>query len=95
MPEARGQAVARVQQAEAYREEVIANAEGEVVSFEKLLAEYEKAPKVTRDRLYLDAIQSVLSSSTKIMVDVEGGNNLLYLPLDKIMEQNKKRDDDE
>ena len=95
VPEARGQAVARVQQAEAYREEVIANAEGEVVRFEKLLAEYKKAPKVTRDRLYLDAIQSVLSSSTKIMVDVEGGNNLLYLPLDKIMEQNKKRDDDE
>ena len=59
------------------------------------MAEYKKAPKVTRDRLYLDAIQSVLSSSTKIMVDVEGGNNLLYLPLDKIMEQNKKRDDDE
>lgn len=95
VPEARGQAVARVQQAEAYREEVIANAEGEVVRFEKLLAEYKKAPKVTRDRLYLDAIQSVLSSSTKIMVDVEGGNNLLYLPLDKIMEQNNKRNDDE
>ena len=95
MPEASGQAVARVQQAEAYREEVIANAEGEVVRFEKLLAEYKKAPKVTRDRLYLDAIQSVLSSSTKIMVDVEGGNNLLYLPLDKIMEQNNKRNDDE
>ena len=77
------------------RDRVIANAEGEVVRFEKLLAEYIKAPKVTRDRLYLDAIQSVLSSSTKIMVDVEGGNNLLYLPLDKIMEQNNKRNDDE
>ena len=56
---------------------------------------YQKAPKVTRDRLYLDAIQSVLSNSTKIMVDVEGGNNLLYLPLDKIMEQNKKAEDDD
>ena len=95
VPEARGQGVARVQAAEAYREEVIANAEGEVVRFEKLLAEYQKAPKVTRDRLYLDAIQSVLSNSTKIMVDVEGGNNLLYLPLDKIMEQNKKAEDDD
>ena len=95
VPEARGQGVARVQAAEAYREEVIANAEGEVVRFEKLLAEYQKAPKVTRDRLYLDAIQSVLSNSTKIMVDVEGGNNLLYLPLDKIMEQNKKSEDDD
>ena len=63
--------------------------------FNKLLAEYQKAPKVTRDRLYLDAMQGVLSNSTKIMVDVEGGNNLLYLPLDKIMEQNKKQDEEE
>ena len=81
--------------AEFYREEVIAKAEGEVVRFNKLLAEYQKAPKVTRDRLYLDAMQGVLSNSTKIMVDVEGGNNLLYLPLDKIMEQNKKQDEEE
>jgi membrane protease subunit HflK len=65
------------------------------VRFNKLLAEYQKAPKVTRDRLYLDAMQGVLSNSTKIMVDVEGGNNLLYLPLDKIMEQNKKQDEEE
>jgi membrane protease subunit HflK len=56
------------------------------------LQEYSKAPEVTRDRLYLDALQSVLTNSTKIMVDVEGGNNLLYLPLDKIMEENKKQD---
>ena len=63
--------------------------------FNKLLAEYQKAPKVTRDRLYIDAMQGVLSNSTKIMVDVEGGNNLLYLPLDKIMEQNKKQDEEE
>ena len=95
VPEARGQAEARIQAAEAYREEVIAKAEGEVVRFNKLLAEYKKAPKVTRDRLYLDAMQGVLSNSTKIMVDVEGGNNLLYLPLDKIMEQNKKQDEEE
>jgi membrane protease subunit HflK len=59
-----------------------------------LLEEYKKAPKVTRDRLYIDAMQSVLSNSTKVMVDVEGGNNLLYLPLDKIMEQNKKSEED-
>ena len=95
VPEARGQAVARIQDAQAYQAEVIANAEGEVVRFEKLLSEYKKAPKVTRDRLYLDAMQSVLSNSTKIMVDVEGGNNLLYLPLDKIMEQNKKQEDED
>ena len=95
VPEARGQAQARIRGAEAYKEEVVAKAEGEVDRFNKLLAEYVKAPEVTRDRLYLDALQSVLSNSTKIMVDVEGGNNLLYLPLDKIMEENKKKGDDD
>ena len=95
VPEARGQAQARIRGAEAYKEEVVAKAEGEVDRFNKLLAEYKKAPEVTRDRLYLDALQSVLSNSTKIMVDVEGGNNLLYLPLDKIMEENKKKGDDD
>jgi membrane protease subunit HflK len=95
VPEARGQAQARIRGAEAYKEEVVAKAEGEVDRFNKLLAEYQKAPEVTRDRLYLDALQSVLSNSTKIMVDVEGGNNLLYLPLDKIMEENKKKGDDD
>lgn len=94
VPEARGQAQARIRGAEAYKEEVVAKAEGEVERFNQLLAEYLKAPEVTRNRLYLDALQSVLSNSTKIMVDVEGGNNLLYLPLDKIMEENKKKGDD-
>ena len=93
VPEARGQAQARIRGAEAYKEEVVAKAEGEVERFNQLLEEYSKAPEVTRDRLYLDALQSVLSNSTKIMVDVEGGNNLLYLPLDKIMEENKKQED--
>ena len=92
VPEARGQAQARIRQAEGYKLEVVANAEGEVARFSNLLNEYKKAPEVTRDRLYLDALQSVLSNSTKIMVDVEGGNNLLYLPLDKIMEENKKQE---
>ena len=95
VPIARGKAVAEVKAAEAYKGEVVARAEGEVDRFDKLLAEYLKAPEVTRDRLYLDALQSVLSNSTKIMVDVEGGNNLLYLPLDKIMEENKKKGDDD
>ena len=95
VPIARGKAVAEIKAAEAYKGEVVARAEGEVDRFNKLLAEYLKAPEVTRDRLYLDALQSVLSNSTKIMVDVEGGNNLLYLPLDKIMEENKKKGDDD
>ena len=92
VPEARGQAQARIRNAEGYKLEVVANAEGETERFSQLLEEYSKAPDVTRDRLYLDALQSVLTNSTKIMVDVEGGNNLLYLPLDKIMEENKKQE---
>ena len=95
VPEARGKAQAVIKEAEGYRLAVVANAEGEVDRFNKLLEEYTKAPVVTRDRLYLDALQSVLSNSTKVMVDVEGGNNLLYLPLDKIMEENKKKGDDD
>ena len=94
VPEARGQAFARIQAAEAYREEVVANAEGEAVRFDKLLAEYQKAPKVTRDRLYLDALQGLYSNSTKVLMDVEGGNNLMYLPLDKILEQNKSEEEE-
>jgi membrane protease subunit HflK len=94
VPEARGRAFARIQAAEAYREEVVANAEGEAERFEKLLTEYQKAPKVTRDRLYLDALQGLYSNSTKVLMDVEGGNNLMYLPLDKILEQNKSEEED-
>ena len=72
--------------AQAYKEEVIAKAEGEAERFELLLGEYEKAPEVTRRRLYLETVQDVLASSSKVMVDVEGGNNMMYLPLDKIVE---------
>ncbi len=85
IPEARGIAQRMIEEATAYRERVIAQAEGEAQRFEYLLAEYNKAPKVTRDRLYLDAVQNVMENSSKVMVDVEGGNNMLYLPLDKII----------
>jgi len=84
IPEARGEAQKAIEQANAYRDQVIARAEGEANRFNKLLAEYQLAQKVTRDRLYIDAMESVLSRSSKIMVDVEGGNNLMYLPLDKL-----------
>jgi membrane protease subunit HflK len=94
VPEARGQAEARIQEAEGYKKEVVSKAEGEVSRFNKLLEEYKKAPEVTRARLEIDMNQSVYSNSTKIIVDTEGGNNLLYLPLDKIMEQNKKSEED-
>lgn len=84
IPEARGEAQKAIEQANAYRDQVIARAEGEADRFNKLLTEYRLAQKVTRDRLYIDAMESVLSRSSKIMVDVEGGNNLMYLPLDRL-----------
>ena len=84
IPEARGQAQRQFEEAGAYKEQVIANAEGEAERFNKLLAEYQKAPEVTRERLYLDAVQRVYANTNKVMVDVEGGNNVMYLPLDKM-----------
>ena len=93
MPVARGDAQRQLQDAEGYKQKVIAIAEGESQRFEALLPEYQKAPEVTRERLYLDALEEVYSSSTKVMIDVEGGNNLLYLPIDQIMK--KAEEDDE
>lgn len=84
VPEARGGAQRMLEEAMAYKEQVLANAEGEAERFNKLLAEYQKAPEVTRERLYLDAVQTFLGNNNKVMVDVEGGNNLMYLPLDKL-----------
>lgn len=84
VPEARGRAQRQIEEATAYRDQVIARAEGEAQRFEKLLAEYSEAKEVTRDRLYIDALQSVFSNSSKVMVDVQGGNNLMYLPLDQL-----------
>ena len=84
VPEARGKAQREIEEANAYREQVIANAEGEADRFSNLLAEYRKAPEVTRKRLYLDAVQEVFSKTSKVLVDVEGGNNMMYLPLDKL-----------
>ncbi len=87
LPKARGAAARLVEEANAYKAKVIAEAEGEAARFESILAEYQKAPVVTRERLYIDALESVLQRSSTVMVDVEGGNNLLYLPLDKIIRQ--------
>ena len=85
LPKARGAAARILEEADAYEKEVVAKAEGEAERFTKLLKEYNKAPQITRDRLYLDMMESVLNKSSKVMVDVKGGNNLLYLPLDKLM----------
>ena len=85
LPKARGAAARMLEEADAYEQEVVANAEGESQRFDQLLNEYRKAPEITRDRLYLDMMERVLNNSSKVMIDVEGGNNLLYLPLDKLM----------
>ena len=86
IPLARGKAVQIIEEAKAYRVKLIKSAEGEALRFIKLYEEYQKAPEVTRERLYLESVESVLDNSTKIMIDVDGGNNLLYLPLDKILD---------
>jgi len=70
---------------------VVARAEGEATRFTKLLTEYQKAPEVTRERLYLVAMEDVLSNASKVMVDVEGGNNMMVLPLDQIMQNQSIR----
>lgn len=85
IPRARGNAQQALEQAGAYKFRVVQSARGETDRFLKLLAEYEDAPAVTRERLYIEAIEDVLSASGKVLVDVEGGDNLMYLPLDKIM----------
>ncbi len=91
LPRARGEAVRRIQDAEAYREGVIANAQGEAARFEKLLVEYQKAPEVTRERLYIEAIEDVYAEANKVLMDASGSGNLLYLPIDKIIEQQQQR----
>jgi membrane protease subunit HflK len=87
IPKARGTASRLQQEADGYRQRVIANAEGEASRFKQVLAEYAKAPAVTRERLYIETMQQVLASTSKIMLDYKGGGNLLYLPLDKLMQQ--------
>lgn len=89
VPRARGEAVRRQQEAEGYRARVVADAQGEAARFELLLAEYKKAPEVTRRRLYLEAMEEIYGASNKVLVDADGGNNLLYLPVDKILEQRR------
>jgi membrane protease subunit HflK len=87
IPESRGKAQRIIEEANGYKAKVIVEASGEANRFENLLTEYNKAPFVTRERLYLDAVQDVMSKSSKVLVDIEGGNNMLYLPLDKITQQ--------
>ncbi len=85
IPRSRGNGARLIEESTGYRESIIAKAEGESSRFNQLLTEYKKAPKVTRQRLYLETMESVLQNTSKVMIDVEGGNNLMYLPLDKMI----------
>jgi membrane protease subunit HflK len=87
IPRARGAASRLAEEAAGYRQRVTAAAEGDASRFRQVLAEYAKAPAVTRERIYIETMQQVLSSTSKIMMDYKGGGNLLYLPLDKLMQQ--------
>jgi len=86
-PRARGRVKRLEQEAKAYKEQTVLTAQGEVARFSKILPEYQAAPEVTRQRLYIATMEKVYSNTSKVMVDVEGGNNMMYLPLDKIIQQ--------
>ena len=87
VPRARGAASRLAAEAEGYRARIVGQADGDTQRFRSVLAEYQKAPQVTRDRMYLDAMSGIYSNVTKVMVDSKAGSNLLYLPLDKLMQQ--------
>ena len=92
IPKARGAASRMQEQSQAYQASVIASAEGNASRFKQVLDEYQKAPAVTRDRMYLETMQQIFSSTTKLMVDTKNGNNMIYLPLDKIISQTLSSD---
>jgi len=89
VPRAKGTAARLIQESEGYKQSVIANAEGDASRFKQILVEYEKAPAVTRERMYLDMMQQVMGNVSKVMVDQKNGSSLLYLPLDKLMESTR------
>ncbi len=86
LPKAKGNAARLMEEANGYKQSVIANAQGDAARFTQILSEYEKAPAVTRERLYIDAMQQIMRSTSKVIVDQKGGQNLLYLPLDKLLQ---------
>ena len=87
LPKARGSAARQLEDAQAYRARITADAEGEAERFSKLLAAYERAPGVTRQRLYFETLEQVLGNTNKVLVDTKGAGNMMYLPLDKLMER--------
>ena len=86
VPRAVGAASRLKEESQAYRERIVAQAEGDAQRFKAILPEYQKAPQVTRDRMYLDAMQQIYTNVTKVVVDSKQGSNLMYLPLDKLMQ---------
>jgi membrane protease subunit HflK len=91
VPQARGDAQALLENSEAYKTRVIKAAEGETSRFNQLLAEYQRAPEVTRERIYIDTMESVMSRSPKVLIDIENGNNLMFLPLDQLLSGGSNR----
>jgi membrane protease subunit HflK len=87
IPQAKGKAARLLQDAQAYRASVVSVATGNAARFDKIVAEYAKAPAVTRDRMYIETMQQILSSTSKVMVDTKAGNNTIYLPLDRLLAQ--------
>ena len=95
LPRARGKAARLVQEGEGYKASVIARADGDTRRYIQIAREYAKAPDITRERLYLETMEAVLSNTTKVFIDQQGGNNILYLPLDKIIGQRDRSAFDE
>ena len=93
VPQARGDAQGLLEKAEAYKTRVTKSAEGETSRFNQLLAEYQRAPEVTRERLYIDTLESVMSRSPKVMIDIQNGNNLMFLPLDQLLSGARSKSD--
>lgn len=91
VPNARGVSARLNEEANGYKQSAIATSQGDASRFRQILAEYEKAPQVTRERLYLESMQQILSNTTKVIVDQKGGQNLLYLPLDKLMQMTSQQ----
>ncbi len=87
IPKARGAGARLREESNAYKSRVIARAEGDASRFEQLLVEYERAPEVTRQRLYIESMENVFTNSNKVLLNAEGANNLMYIPIDKIMER--------
>ncbi|MEB0134054.1 FtsH protease activity modulator HflK [Actimicrobium sp. CCC2.4] len=92
IPKARGAVSRLLQEAEGYKSRVVSTSEGDASRFKQVLVEYEKAPAVTRDRIYLETMQQIFTNTSKVMVDAKSGSNLLYLPLDKLISQSVASD---